>query len=376
MKPRVFVSSVMIDFNEYRQATRRAILKAGGAPVLVEDYPGLTVSPRTACLDGVASCDIYIVIVGERGGWTTPSGKLVVEEEYEEARKKKLPVLVFVLNVDHDQDAQRFIDLISDYVNGVYRPTFDSASDLELLVEKALVPLIQHLREPKMDSITIQEIFNKLISIYNEAILRFVISPERVEEMIDPVSLESPEIKRQLYEIGHSPHVNLFSYECPKSTEIEINEIIISQSNESNRRDGVDEVRLEINTKGVIIIDINVSGRPSKDGSDSYSSVLAILEEDIYQTLKKCFSFTKAFFELKDPYNRYDRLICNAALCNIGQRAIMKELPRNGSYSMGFNNEEMVIAFDQPRFIIRSDLNDIENEITIFITLFRRRLKS
>lgn len=351
-------------------------MTAGGDPVLVEDYPGLPVSSRTACLDGVASCDVYIAIVGKRGGWTTPSGKLVVEEEYEEARKKKLIVLAFIQNVDHDQDAQRFIDSISDYVDGVYRPAFDSVSDLESLLNKALVPIIKQLREPKMDSTTIQEMLKKPYTIYNEAILRFVIAPERDEEVIDPVSLESPEIKRQLYEIGHIPNINLFSYELPKSTEIEINEIIISQSDEGNRRDGVDEVRLEINTKGTIIIDINVSGRPRNDKSDNFSGVFAIMEGDLYQILEKCFSFANAFFKLKDPYKRYERLIYNSALCNIGYRSILKEPSKNGTYSVGHqHSNETIMAFDQPRVLTRSDLEDTKNEIAAVITFFRRRLK-
>jgi hypothetical protein len=226
-----------------------------------------------------------------------------------------------------------------------------------------------------MDSTTIQEKLEKPYTIYNESILRFVIAPERDEEVIDPVSLESPELKRQIFEIGHSPQVNLFSYERQKNAQIGINEIVISQSDEGSRRDGVDEVRLEINTQGAIEIDINVSGRPRNDATNDLLSGLAILEEDIYQALERSFSFTKAFFESKDSYKRYDRLIYNSALCNIGHRIILKEPPKNGRYSTGFHNEEMILAFDKPRILTRSDIGNAVNEITAAITLFRRRLK-
>jgi hypothetical protein len=96
LKPRVFVSSVMDGFEEYREAARSAIEAAGGEPVLVEDLPSLPVSSRNACLDGVASCDMYLVAIGDRGGWTAPSGKLVVEEEFEEAQRLGQPVVVLV----------------------------------------------------------------------------------------------------------------------------------------------------------------------------------------------------------------------------------------------------------------------------------------
>ena len=121
MRPRIFVSSVMDDFGEHRQAVKRGILSAGGEPVLVEDFPSLSVSPRNACLDGVASCDIYIAILGNRGGWTTQSGKLVVEEEYEEAIRHRITILAFIQLCDRDTDGERLVSKVSNYVDGLFR---------------------------------------------------------------------------------------------------------------------------------------------------------------------------------------------------------------------------------------------------------------
>ena len=82
MRARVFVSSVVDGFETFRQSAREGILAAGGEPVLVnEDFPSLSLSPRNACLDAVESSDVVVSIIGAWGGWTTPSGKLVVDEE-------------------------------------------------------------------------------------------------------------------------------------------------------------------------------------------------------------------------------------------------------------------------------------------------------
>ena len=103
MKPRVFVSSVVDGFNEFRQAAREGIIEVGGEPLLVnEDFPSMITSSRNACLDAVDSSDYLVTVIGARGGWTTPSGRLVVEEEYDRARSKKIPVLVFLQNVERD----------------------------------------------------------------------------------------------------------------------------------------------------------------------------------------------------------------------------------------------------------------------------------
>lgn len=52
---RVFVSSVIEGFAEYRLAARNSIAYAGGEPVLVnEDFPSQADSSRNTCLDAPA----------------------------------------------------------------------------------------------------------------------------------------------------------------------------------------------------------------------------------------------------------------------------------------------------------------------------------
>src|ERR1700732_549738 len=99
-RPRVFVSSVVEGFAEYRQAARNGIAEAGGEAVLVnEDFPSQASSSRNTCLDAIDSCDIFLVVVGARGGWKTPSGRLGVGEEFAHARARKIPALVFLEDV-------------------------------------------------------------------------------------------------------------------------------------------------------------------------------------------------------------------------------------------------------------------------------------
>lgn len=374
MRPRIFVSSVIEGFEDYREAARNGILDAGGEPALVEDYPGLSISPRTACLDGVKSCDVLVAVIGDRGGWTAPSGKLVVQEEYDEARQNNLSVLAFIQDVERDEESQRLVDKISDYVSGVFRLTFSSATELRAAVKDSLEPIIQHLKNPEVELSMIEEKLKDPYEIYNEASLRFLLTPERVEEFIDPVSLESPDLKRQLLEIGHSGEVELFSYERPKRTEVGVNEIIILQSDEGRSWDGVDEIRLELTTTGIIVIDSNVTGLAPR--GEEFASAMVILEGDIADRLKKCFVFALAFFELRDQFRRYDRIIYNAALSGIGHRTLMLEPPRGGSYAMGQHGDEVIIAFDRPQVLTREDLSKSEKQVERTITLFRRRLKS
>lgn len=73
-RPRVFVSSLMTGYGAVRDAASRASERAGCDPVRAEDFPAGTVSPRTACLDGVASSDGLALILGARYGELTVAG--------------------------------------------------------------------------------------------------------------------------------------------------------------------------------------------------------------------------------------------------------------------------------------------------------------
>jgi len=100
-----------------------------------------------------------------------------------------------------------------------------------------------------------------------------------------------------------------------------------------------------------------------------------LFEDDIVNGLRKSFSFTNAFYEWKDPFKRYDRMLYNSALRGLGHRTLMREPPKGGGYQMGQRGDEVIMAFDQPRLLTRQELQNPEKEIEATLSLFRRRLK-
>jgi hypothetical protein len=81
-KPRAFVSALTTGYGIVRDAASRAIERAECEPVRVEDSPGRgNESPRTACLDGVASCDSIALIFGARYRGPTVAGLRVAAYE-------------------------------------------------------------------------------------------------------------------------------------------------------------------------------------------------------------------------------------------------------------------------------------------------------
>lgn len=376
MKPRVFVSSVIEGFEEYREAARRGIVASGGEPVLIEDYSSLSVSPRNACLDGVDSSDIHITIIGNRGGYITPSGKLVVEEEYEEALRRKLHIFAFVQIIERDKQADNLVNKLSDYVKGVFRQTFNTPAELEKAIGKALIPVIKHESNPKVNLAMLNEKLQEPYKILTETSLRFVIVPERIDDFIDPVELESEELRNQLLQIGHSSNVKLFAYERPKETKIEVNSIIVLQSHENRQQQFTDVVRLELTTEGLIIIDTNVSNCTARDRLQEMLSSMVIIEDEIICKLNRCFAFVRNLFEIRDQYKRYTRFLYNVALSGVGYRTLVTKPPQGSiSYPLDGNGDKVFIVFDKSRIITRDGFIRIEKEIETILAVLRRRLK-
>lgn len=362
----------MEGFGAEREAARQGIERAGGDAVLIEDYPSLPVSSRTACLDAISSSDVFLLIVGERGGWVTPSGKLVVEEEYEEARRRHLPILYLREDADRDEHAQRLDRTVSDYVSGVYRRTFSTHRELREQSESAVRSLLGGLvsmEAVNMDSL--QQRFQTRARGNSGAYLHVVVAPERQDEVFDPVDIGDEAFERRILEVGHAQTVDLFDYRLPKEPTVGTPRDTLTVVQRAPGR-ALSDVYVSVNTAGVIELRVSVSGqRDDRDPTPFAASV--ILEHDVECAGVRCFAFVREFYQAADPYQRYARLAWNAALQHQGHQPILRELPRS-SISMPMYAPQPAIAFDAPRPVSRQDLGDPAPLVASMLTMIKRSL--
>lgn len=100
---KIFISSLISGFEPYREAVKSAILTLRHQPVMAEDFGAQPNSPQIACLQGLRSADMVILVLGHRYGYPQgSSGVSPTHEEFLEAQPRK-PILVFV----QDGSAQR-----------------------------------------------------------------------------------------------------------------------------------------------------------------------------------------------------------------------------------------------------------------------------
>jgi hypothetical protein len=371
MPPRVFVSSVMTGFEDYRQAAKSAISAAGADPVLVEDYPSLASSPRNACLDGVRSCDAFVLVLGNRGGFVAPSGKLVVEEELAQAEASGLPVLIFIQECERDHRAEDLFKRVSDYTSGYFRKTFTTPPSLAATVKSAVQSMA--FTGDKADMTPIGDVFAVMPKLDDQCSMRFVVASSRNEQVVDPVTLDSDTVKNSIMELAHRGDVTLFSYEVGKSTSAGVDSLVITQ--DDDRRAGhLDSARIELFSSGTILIDANVTNRVPSRQSHSMQAYYEVVDEDIRDRLQAAFAFCRLFWDQTDPYLRHQQFHYNAALNNIGNRTIVSDRNPRSSFSMGFGQHEPIVAFPDVRLCSRKGLAQPADHIDAVLTMFRRQL--
>jgi hypothetical protein len=374
-KLRVFVSSVIEGFADYRAAARKGIEAAGAQPVMVnEDFPSQGTSSRNACLDAIDSSDCLLSIVGSRGGWTAPSGRLVVEEEFEHARVRSLPVLAFMQETMRDADAERFVRRLSDYVEGMFRTKFQTPAELQQQVERAVRGRVEAVSPRSVEERDLSSYFvPERHSSGGATMLRLVLEPERQQEVIDPVQLASVDFKERLLELGHGKDVRLFNYSRGKSVELEGPALVVEQDDSNARHGGEDHVRLELAESGRVLLDGNVTGRSGDDAADAMRDTFVIAVENIEDLMARFFRFSAALYAEIDGSRRHERFHYNVGLRGLGYRSLERGRKPKQSYGASTRSSDAVTAFATSRVLSRAALvNDARNEIGRVIVLLER----
>lgn len=94
---KIYISSTFGDLKEERFVAEQTVRELDHTPVLMEDYAISSLSPLQKCLEEVGQCDVFVGIYAWRYGYI-PRGqeKSIIHLEYEEARNRDIPCLIFL----------------------------------------------------------------------------------------------------------------------------------------------------------------------------------------------------------------------------------------------------------------------------------------
>lgn len=363
--PRVFVSSVMRDFEPYRSAARQGIIDAGMRPILIEDLPSLDASSRTACLDLVRSSDVYVVVIGDRPG-ASPLGKPVVEEEFDEARRHKLPRLMFLQNMSRDADTDALASRLSDYVAGRFRATFNTPDELRTAVKDALRGL--SMTNIQTNDPEILETLLRGDNRQSTPTLRLVVVPERKDDVFDILEFDRADFRRSLLKVAHDDAVRLFEFDQgTKEAIVDHGELVLKQE-PSRGRDGGFGVVARLREDGAVVIDQTLGGRTRSTHSMGFD--MQIAESDVVDAIRSSVAFVNALYEQRDPGQRFSTFFYGAAAAGMNIHFVVKERREQNSWSLRMDDNQDWQILDKPRRIDRTDLansRDIVERVLAFM---------
>jgi hypothetical protein len=159
-KPKVFVSSTIVDLPSERAAALEAVGLVNCIPIMSEHtMEAEDTDSVEACLNKVLECDIYILICGGRYGWKPNGGtKSITEMEYETAIKADKARLVYITPYSKEKEQEEFIERVQ---SERFRKNVGNAQELKSEMIRSLQKIIQ-IRQ--------QEYFNSTETIYSNLI--------------------------------------------------------------------------------------------------------------------------------------------------------------------------------------------------------------
>ena len=190
---KIFISSVIRNFEEFRQATKSAVELMGHNPIMSENFSARSYSSETACIHEVEQSDIYLVVIGEKYGFETEEGISVTHAEFRAAKNSNRSILALIQQCEKEEKQKDFKKEVESYSDGVFRASFNTPQQLKDEIIKALRQI-----ETMEQAVSNEEFDSKITAALKqlsdgdddnpEFVIGFLPQPERI---VDIVSLEN-----------------------------------------------------------------------------------------------------------------------------------------------------------------------------------------
>jgi hypothetical protein len=375
---KVFVSSVISRYEHYREVARSAIMLVGSVPVMAEyDFGAKPISPRDACLEGVRESDVYVGLFGEQYGYITDEETSATEEEFEEARRRGLEILIFEERIEKEAKQESFLNKIKGYEEGYFIDFYEKPDQLKDKIIKALVNLQTKTMGDRRKPLEVATLFQKLVErspiIGTQAPWIAVdICPSLTSiQFILPTDLGKKEVMEKLLQAA------MFGESAILSPELGYREILdeeflrfIQPPSETNSR--VEKI-LEVFIDGTVQLAYSLAPRDSRGWA--ISRQFLIDENLISVILKSSLSYLSSILRDFDKGGRINSFFWQVRLGGITNKMLGKiPKPEPTSFTVPMHGlPEPLVVPKLPQEITRSDLNDPTEISNGMVDLVRRQ---
>ena len=298
MSRRIFISSVMRDFDPQRAATKEAILSLRHHPVMAEDFGAQPFSSQTACLEGVRSSEIYVGIFGPRYGYKAPaSGLSATEEEFNEARHRGLSILCFEQTGAKEADQGAFLERIKAYETGYAFAFFDTPEQLKMKVVQAINDLIGQPGISTLDpaeaagALNCHQWGSRRFDQYGTWLGAVLIPARQGESFLDVLEFSQKDLCNRLLQPALFGPETLLSVDLGVRTTEEGDALVFSQGEDRRQTAAV----LEIHADGALVFGTALSRDADKFSSLGRSYV--INEKEVERRLAAFTTYGTQFYQ-------------------------------------------------------------------------------
>lgn len=363
---KVFISSLIGGYGPLRQAARDAITSLGHEPVMAEDFPAQANSPQVACLQGLRSAEVVVLILVDRYGTPQPgSGVSPTHEEYLEARGAK-PILLFVQeDVDPEPRQAELLREAQGWQGGQFREGFRDAEQLRQLITRAVHGYeLAHASGPLDFAVLARDAEAMLADLHRdraqgELVLRFAIVGGPRRQVLRPVELEDEGLVDAIHQHAMFSTPRLFEREAATERRIEGDTLVIEQEGGA---------RISLGERGQIELRLPLE-RSGKQRRAFGGFMLAIIQESVVRELANAIAFSSWLLDHVDATQRITH-VSMAAMIEASDhlswrtQAEQDASPNSGTMRMGEAPRRPAVL-DRPRAAIKFDATRIAEDLMV-----------
>ena len=367
---KVFISSLIRGFEEFRAAAVAAVRSLGHEPITAETFEAGVSSPRVACLQGVREADVVVLILGtEYGAVQAVSGLSATHEEYREAKEHR-PVIAFVQEgLERDPQQEAFVREVEDWSDGLFRGGFRTAEELRDAVTQSLHRLELTAAAAPVDggemiarAIELLPRDNRNIIRRGGPLLHLAVVGGPAQTILRPVEIEQPEFARGLLREATYGGSAIFDP---------------AHGSERTFADG--SLQLTQETGAAIVIDERGSVRLSVPIASGSGMIGALVEEHVADALGRALGHAAEMLTKIDETERLSRIVVAASISSngvMGWRTRREDAANPNSMTMSsmfHEGDPEPVRFqppDRPRAALSFDRDRMRDDL---VALLRRQ---
>lgn len=368
---KVFVSSVMEGFEQYREAAFAAIRSLDYEVIRAEDFPASTGSSRIACLQGVRQADLVVLILGERYGWSgTASGLSPTHEEFREAIQQGKVIPFVQRGVAREPEQDEFVSEVENYDTGMHRGReFTTPEELRTEVTRAISRHQLAAASTPVDVDTMLASALRLLPQQQRNVMRsggpllhLAIVGGPSQSILRPAEIEAPAIADETVAALTNGPSAYFSYRLRTEPRLSGGALVISQEN--GAAFGIDE-------SGAMLLTVPI------EKASGYLSPL--IEEHVAAALQRALSFGNEALERFDPTHKLTRVVLAASIESSGfnsWRSLAQHQASPDSMQMSVHSDESGPVHlnppDRARMALKAEQRRVAEDL---LALLRRQFQ-